>query len=111
MNKRCIALSLSVLAFVLLLAGCGKASSMKNYRKYVINYVETYITDEDTKDAMIKEIGTWRTQEDFSNFYNLYSYAASGYYKTYDYWVSAGCPTPTPTPSYAVSVTTGKKGP
>ena len=108
MKRRSILTLTALLLLLLLLAGCGKAASMKNYRAYASSVVNAYVTDEEQRNAMLDTIKGWRKESDFDDFTALMSYYSNGYIKSYDAWVAAGCPTPTPSPS---PVTTAKGAP
>ena len=97
MKKKVIFSVLCALLLLLLLAGCGKAATMKNYRAYAESVVGAYIADEDIREDMLKTISTWKKLEDFENFQSLMALLSGGSLKTYDNWVAADCPTPFPT--------------
>jgi len=93
--KRSLCLLLVLLMFSF--AGCGKAESIKNYRAYATDYVNTNVTDEKVQDYLLKIIKGWKKMKDYEDFEYLMGIFSSGYIKTYDKWVAAGCPTPIPT--------------
>lgn len=97
MKKKVVFSVLCALLLLLLLAGCGKAATMKNYRAYAESVVSAYIADEDIREDMLKTISTWKKLEDFENFQSLMALLSGGSLKTYDNWVAADCPTPFPT--------------
>ena len=97
MKKKVVFSVLCALLLLLLLAGCGKAATMKNYRAYAESVVGAYIADEDIREDMLKTISTWKKLEDFENFQSLMALLSGGSLKTYDNWVAADCPTPFPT--------------
>ncbi len=97
MKKKVVFSVLCALLLLLLLAGCGKAATMKNYRAYAESVVSAYIADEDIREDMLQTISTWKKLEDFENFQSLMALLSGGSLKTYDNWVAADCPTPFPT--------------